>query len=290
MSVVQNNRFQTLLSVKSQIPLIFGILNVTDDSFSDGGLYSDCEKAVSHALQMLACGAAVVDIGAESTRPGSAGRSAAEELAVLIPVVSELRRISPSCVISVDTRKSEVARAVLATGADVINDVSGMSDEDMIRVIAETGAGYVLMHTRGTPETMHDSENLRYADLISDINVFFTECIHRAESAGVKKEQIILDPGIGFAKNSEDNLKLVRHADSFRMHGCPLLYGVSRKTFLSEFSDGAAPAERDYATVGALAYLTMEQVRFVRVHNVSAARSAMRTFAACCGGKISCWI
>ena len=264
------------------IPKIIGILNLTDDSFSDGGAYRTVENAVAHAEQMLAAGAMAIDIGAESTRPGASAQPEQIEIERLVPVIRALRERQPDCVICVDTRKAAVAEAVLEAGADVINDVSGLQfDPEMAQVIAKSGAGLVLMHMRGIPETMQNEENLFYQDLIGEINAFFEKQIAFAVNAGIRLDRIALDPGIGFAKTVTANWQLVRDAEQFRKHGLPLYYGISRKSFLGREKK---PCERDFATAGVLAYLTEKKVEFVRVHEPGAAEDAMRAFAAAMNG------
>ena len=217
---------QFFAPAQNGIPKIIGILNLTTDSFSDGGAYRRTEDAVAHAVRMLETGAVAVDIGAESTRPGSSGQTSDAEIAVLLPVIRNLRDRDEHCVICVDTRKAVVADAVLDAGADVINDVSGLQfDPAMADVIAKHSAGLVLMHMRGTPETMQNAENLIYPDLTGEINAFFEKQIGLAVSAGVRRDRIALDPGIGFAKSAQDNWKLVRDAELFRIHGLPLYSG-----------------------------------------------------------------
>lgn len=264
------------------IPKIIGILNLTDDSFSDGGAYRTVENAVAHAEQMLAAGAMAIDIGAESTRPGASAQPEQIEIERLVPVIRALRERQPDCVICVDTRKAAVAEAVLEAGADVINDVSGLQfDPEMAQVVARYDAGLVLMHMRGIPETMQNEENLFYQDLIGEINAFFEKQIAFAVNAGIRLDRIALDPGIGFAKTVTANWQLVRDAEQFRKHGLPLYYGISRKSFLGREKK---PCERDFATAGVLAYLTEKKVEFVRVHEPGAAEDAMRAFAAAMNG------
>ena len=264
------------------IPKIIGILNLTDDSFSDGGAYRTVENAVAHAEQMLAAGAMAIDIGAESTRPGASAQPEQIEIERLVPVIRALRERQPDCVICVDTRKAAVAEAVLEAGADVINDVSGLQfDPEMAQVIAKSGAGLVLMHMRGIPETMQNEENLFYQDLIGEINAFFEKQIAFAVNAGIRLDRIALDPGIGFAKTETANWQLIRDADLFRKHGLPLYYGISRKSFLGREQK---PGERDFATAGVLTFLTEKKIDFVRVHKPGAANDAMRSFVAARNG------
>lgn len=264
------------------IPRIFGILNVTPDSFSDGGLYLAAQDAVRHAEDMLDEGAAAIDIGAESTRPGALEVPAETETAMLLPVIEELKKRRPGCLISVDTRKADVACAVIDAGADIINDVSGLTfDPAMAEVIASKGAGLILMHMRETPETMQQQKNLVYQDLLEELNDYFAERIRFSNRAGICRERIALDPGIGFAKSTEQNLELIQHAERFRGHGCPLFYGISRKSFLGTLCARETASERDFATAGALAFLTEKHTDFVRVHAVAAARDAMTAYSAC---------
>ena len=245
----------------SGIPKIIGILNLTDDSFSDGGAYWTEEDAVAHAEEMLSSGADAIDIGAESTRPGAAAQPVQTEIERLVPVIRCLRERKPDCVICVDTRKAAVAEAVLEAGADVINDVSGLQfDPGMAQVVAKYDAGLVLMHMRGTPETMQNEENLLYQDLIGEI---------------------ALDPGVGFAKTAAANWQLIRDAEQFRKHGLPLYYGISRKSFLGR---DRAPQKRDFATAGVLAYLAEKKIEFVRVHNTVAALDSMKAYTAALNG------
>lgn len=267
---------------RSGIPKIVGILNLTPDSFSDGGSFQSVEEAVAHGERMLAAGADALDIGAESTRPGAAAVPDQLEIERLVPVVQRLRERQVDCAICVDTRKAEVAEAVLAAGADVINDVSGLQfDPEMARTIAAQDAGLVLMHMRGTPETMQNAENLVYQDLIGEINAFFEKQIGLAIAAGIRRDRIALDPGIGFAKTAEDNWQLVRDGACFRKHGLPLYYGVSRKSFLGREKK---PQERDFSTAGVLAYLAWKKIEFVRVHEPGAAKDAIKAFAAAMNG------
>lgn len=267
---------------RSGIPKIIGILNLTEDSFSDGGSFHSVDEAVAHGERMLAAGADAIDIGAESTRPGATAVPEQLEIDRLVPVVKQLRERKNAGVICVDTRKRAVAEAVLAAGADVINDVSGLQyDPEMARTVAAYDAGLVLMHMRGTPETMQDAENLVYQDLIGEINAFFEKQIGLAVAAGIRRDRIALDPGIGFAKTAEDNWQLVRDAELFRIHGLPLYYGISRKSFLGREK---LPQERDNATLGAMAYLAWKKIEFVRVHNPGAVRDAIQAFFAAVNG------
>lgn len=259
------------------VPRIFGILNLSADSFSGNGKVED---PVAQALMMLSDGADAIDIGAESTRPGAKEIPASDEMKLLLPVVKALREAAPDCVISVDTRKAAVADAVLSAGADIINDVSGLVfDSQMAETVARHQAGLILMHMRGTPETMQN--DLIYEDLICEINGFFERQIMQAESAGINRKFIALDPGVGFAKSAKQNFELIRNTEKFRCHDLPLFFGISRKSFLKEISGGADPAGRDFCTAGVLVYLASRNIEFVRVHNVRLARDVMGAYALC---------
>lgn len=273
----------------SPLPRIFGILNLTEDSFSDGGMHGTSPSdAAGYAEKLLDDGADAIDIGAESTRPGAKVRPEQEEISLLVPAVREIRKRRPDAVLSIDTRKATVADAVLSAGADIINDVSSFQfDSSMPQTVAShPGTGVILMHMRGTPETMQSPENLVYADLSGEINSFFTEKIGLAVKAGIPAERIILDPGIGFAKTPLQNLALIHSPEAFDRHRRPLLYGISRKSFLRTLDGSENAMARDPGTAGVLAYLAERHVAFVRVHNVAAARSVMRCFAACVSGVI----
>ena len=259
-----------------------GVLNCTPDSFSDGGSDNSSEAAVLRALSMLSEGAAIIDIGGESTRPGCPDVSVAEELRRVVPVVEMLRKACPDCAISVDTRKAEVASAALAFGADMINDVSGLQFSPAIaQIAAATGAALCIMHMRGTPATMQSPENLVYGDLLGEISSFLSAAAKTAESCGVSSDSIILDPGLGFSKNLEQNISLMAGMDKFHALGYPLLVGPSRKNFIGKLSAEADPVARDYGTCGASIALALKGVQIIRVHNVKAVRQALDVFCAC---------
>ncbi|HBC85986.1 MAG TPA: dihydropteroate synthase [Lentisphaeria bacterium] len=246
---------------------VAGILNVTPDSFSDGSRYFSRKNAVRRALELLDDGADIIDIGGESTRPGSDPVETAEEIRRVVPVVCELRKKRPDAVISVDTMKSDVAEESLDAGADIINDVSALrNSHDMGAVIARYGAGVILMHMRGTPKTMQS--DLKYRNLIGEINFFLKDAIGRAVEAGINFEKIAVDPGIGFGKSIGQNLQIVSGIRKFRKNRRPVLAGPSRKSFIGQVLGGVPAEERDWGTAGAVAYLAMEKVDFVRVHDV----------------------
>ncbi len=261
---------------------VVGILNLSADSFSGDGI-RDMQSRVN---QILLAEADMIDVGAESTRPGAREMDPAAEKALVVPAVRYLRQVC-SLPISVDTRKAVVADAALTEGANIINDVSGLKfDPEMIHVAARHKAGVVLSHSRGTPETMQDPENLKYDDVTEDVITFFRTQMEYAASQGVTREQILLDPGIGFAKNTEQNLELIRNCEVFRKtFDRPVFYGVSRKSFLGEITQVTNPAERDFATVAAITWLAAHHADFLRVHNVRGARDAVTVSSHLMKGK-----
>lgn len=257
-------------------PLVMGVVNVTPDSFSDGGLYFDANAAVAHGHELIAQGADIIDIGGESTRPGAQRPTVAEELARVIPVVEGLT--DAGAWISVDTMRAEVAAAAVAAGARIINDVSGgLADPQMAAVAARTGAGFVVMHWRGHS---HDMQTRAvYDDVTADVCRELADQAGAALDAGVAREQIVIDPGLGFAKTAEQNWVLLQHLSAFQDMQLPVLVGASRKSFLSKVGsrDGhPVPAEqRDFATAAVSVVLAQADVWAIRVHDVRS------TFAAC---------
>jgi dihydropteroate synthase len=257
-----------------------GVVNVTPDSFSDGGLYLDPGRAVDRGLELAAEGADILDVGGESTRPGSRPTPEAEELARVVPVVAALRKRT-SALLSIDTTKAAVAEAALDAGADIINDTSALRfDPAMAGVAARSGAGVVLMHMQGTPRTMQDAP--RYDDLIGEIGAFLAERIRVAAAAGVPAERVIVDPGIGFGKTFEDNLELLRRPEAFQALGRPLLLGFSRKAFLGRILD-RPPAERLEGTIAAAVLAVERGAHILRVHDVGPVARAVRTAEAILG-------
>ncbi len=252
-----------------------GIVNVTPDSFSDGGKFLDADAAVAHARALAADGADLLDVGGESTRPGAEPVSDEEEIARVMPVIRRLVD-EVKVPISIDTRKACVAQAAIDAGAEIINDVSGFeADPLMIGVAAVTGAGVCLMHMQGTPETMQN--NPTYADVVADVHRFLRERRDALIAAGVDQESICLDPGIGFGKSYEHNLALLRNCHSLHALGCPLLVGHSRKSFLGKLL-GDDTADRTQATVGVALGLAGQGVQILRVHDVRPVREALLAF------------
>lgn len=254
-----------------------GILNVTPDSFSDGGLYTSPERALRRAEELVEAGADIIDVGGESTRPFAKPVPLEEELRRVIPAI-ELIRKHLDVPLSVDTYKAKVAEEALAAGADIVNDVSALRfDPEMVKVCARYRAPVILMHMKGTPQTMQVDPH--YEDVLAEIRAFFEERISFAEENGIARERLILDPGLGFGKRLEDNLKIIKHADYFRGLNLPVMLGPSRKSFLGQLTSKEA-AERDAATVATVAYAVLKGVDLVRVHNVSFAKDAISVMEA----------
>jgi dihydropteroate synthase len=257
-------------SLLLQRPLIMAILNITPDSFSDGGRCSDIDHAVEVALQMEADGADIIDIGGESTRPGAAPVSSDDELKRVIPVIERLAGVL-KCAISVDTWKSSVAERALCAGAEIINDISGFTfDPDMAGVAATTGAGVVLMHTRGTPDKMQ--QNTVYGDMMAEVTAGLLASVARAAEAGVSMECMAIDPGIGFGKGAAGNLELIRRLSEFSSLGLPILVGPSRKSFIGMILGREQTDDRLFGTAAAVALSVSHGASIVRVHDVRAMR------------------
>ena len=247
-------------------PLIMGIVNVTPDSFFDGGRFYDPQQAVAHAVQLVEEGADLLDIGAESTRPGALPVDEEEEHRRLIPVVAAVAK-AVSVPISVDTSKAAVARAAIDAGAVMINDVTALrGDTTMVEVVAKTGAGLVLMHMQGTPETMQRSPH--YDDVIEDITRFLAERARFAMDRGIAHERIVLDPGIGFGKTLTHNVDLLANLDAFLQLGFPLLVGPSRKGFIGQLTR-QSPGGRAWGTAGVVALAVEHGANILRVHDVA---------------------
>ena len=246
--------------------LVMGVLNVTPDSFSDGGQFFGTATAVEHGLQMAADGAAIIDVGAESTRPGSASVSARDEIGRVLPVIEGLRQRT-DVPISVDTRKLEVAEAALGVGASMINDVAALSDERMAELAAEHNVPVVLMHMQGTPSTMQIEP--KYEDVVGEVLEFLLERAGAAERFGISKERIFIDPGIGFGKTLQHNLLLLKNIGRFVVAGYKVLVGTSRKSFIGKITGREKPAERIFGTAATVALCAAAGVSVVRVHDVA---------------------
>jgi dihydropteroate synthase len=256
---------------------VVGIVNVTPDSFSDGGLYLDPGAAVEHAFRLAAEGADLVDVGGESTRPGAPEISEEEELRRVVPVLTRLAASHFPIPISVDTSRAAVARAALDAGAALVNDVRALADPETARVVAASGAPVVLMHMRGTPRTMRD--RAAYGDLLGEVRSELAAAMARAVAAGVREDRIVVDPGLGFAKTPEQTAEVLARLRELLPLGRPILVGPSRKSFIGAIT-GVPPAERLPGTLAAVTAAVLGGATFVRVHDVAASRQAARVAAA----------
>ncbi len=246
--------------------LIMGILNVTPDSFSDGGQFIDTEKAIAHGVEMASQGAAIIDIGGESTRPGSEPVSINEEIDRVTPVIKSLSE-KINIPISIDTYHAEVAKAALDSGANILNDITALNDERMGELAAEYEVPIILMHMQGTPTTMQAEP--KYNNVVQEVLDYLIARANRAEKAGVPKERIIIDPGICFGKTLEHNLELLRNIDKFVATDYRVLVGTSRKSFIGKITGKTAPSERIFGTAATVALCAAAGVSITRVHNVS---------------------
>ena len=251
-------------SISFDLPKVMGILNVTPDSFSDGGKYNSENSAIDYALNMIDDGADIIDIGGESTRPGSDAVSLEDELQRTIPVIKKLVELKKDLIISIDTTKSEVARQALDSGASIVNDISGLtSDEKMIDVVKSYNAGIVIMHIKGNPKTMQ--QNPHYLDVVKEVKDFLSQQSNKATQYGIDK--IIIDPGIGFGKRVEDNFELIKRLEEFQSIGYPVMIGLSRKSFLGKTLNLNVD-ERDNATLIMETASVLKSARIIRTHNV----------------------
>lgn len=251
--------------------LIMGVVNVTPDSFSDGGRFLGAERAIEHGLRLHTDGADLVDVGGESSRPGAAPVTAAEEIRRVIPVIAGLTQAGVP--VSVDTSKPEVAAAALEVGALVVNDITAFGDPGMAPLVAAAGCGAVLMHMQGNPQSMQDDPT--YVDVAAEVGGFLVKRAISAEEAGVERKHICIDPGIGFGKAQHHNLQLLAHLDVLVATGYPVLVGTSRKSFLGQILDEPDPTERDVATAATVAIAATRGAAVVRVHNVEMTRQAV---------------
>ena len=259
--------------------LVMGVVNVTPDSFSDGGAYLDASRAIAHARTLMAEGAAIIDIGGESTRPGSEGVSADEELARILPVLDALS--GAEAAISVDTSKPEVMRAALAHGADMINDVNGFRAPGALEAVAGSNAALCIMHMQGEPRTMQLAPH--YDDVVREVGAFLAGRAEAAERMGIARSRIVIDPGFGFGKTLQHNLELLRNLGEIAALGWPVLAGLSRKSMLGTIT-GRPVGERIHASVAAALLAVLNGARIVRVHDVAATRDALAVLDALRGG------
>jgi dihydropteroate synthase len=262
-------------------PVVMGILNVTPDSFSDGGKFARRDAALAQARRMIAEGAAIIDVGGESTRPGASPATLDEELARVVPVIETLRAESP-VFISVDTSKPEVMRAATRAGADIINDVRALAEPGALEAAAATGAGVCLMHMRGEPRTMQDEP--RYDDVVEEVSAFLAGRIRACRDAGIETSRIAIDPGFGFGKNTTHNLTLLKHLGQFQSLGAPLAVGLSRKSMLAKLT-GRAVDDRTAGSVALAAIAVLNGARIVRAHDVAATFDAVRVASAAAQGE-----
>ena len=256
---------------------VMGVLNVTPDSFSDGGLWFKAEDAIRHAIEMVAEGADIIDVGGESTRPGASPVDTDEELRRVIPVIETIGD-EIDVPISIDTRKPEVARRAVEAGASIVNDTAGEDfTPEMDRVVAESGAGYVIMHSRGTPDTMKSL--VEYSDVVDDVARFLAKRVDQAGDAGVPRDGIAIDPGIGFAKTPSQSLQLLRGTHTFVDIGVPVLVGTSRKSFIGAVLD-LPEDQRLEGTLASITWAVAAGARIVRMHDVAPATRAVRLIEA----------
>ncbi len=266
--------------------LVMGVLNVTPDSFSDGGNFSNPSTAVEHALEMVEQGADIIDIGGESTRPGANPVSAKEEIGRVAPVIEKIREQS-DVLLSIDTMKAETARRALEAGADIINDVSAFeADSKMVDVAAETQAGVVLMHMKGSPQTMQN--NPGYESVLQEVGTYLKERMRFAAQHGVRHECMVVDPGLGFGKTIEHNLELLQGLPQLAECGRPILVGASRKSFIGHVTGQAVPAERRAGSLGAAAWASMHGAHILRVHDVIDTCDVCRLVDTLLAGEHSC--
>ena len=258
-------------------PRVMGIVNVTPDSFSDGGAHATVEAAVAHALRLADEGADVLDIGGESTRPGAAEITVDEELARVVPVIERLAQATP-LPISIDTSKPDVMRAAVAAGAGMINDVYALRREGALDAAASLRVPVVLMHMQGEPRAMQDAPD--YDDVVADVHRFLAERIFSAEMAGIEKKRIVVDPGFGFGKTAAHNLALLARFERFADLGVPVLAGLSRKRTIGELTGRDAPAERVHGSVAAHLIAVQRGAMLVRVHDVAATVDALKVWNA----------
>ena len=246
--------------------VVMGVLNVTPDSFSDGGEFFDSDRAIEHGVQMAADGAAIIDVGGESTRPGSGSISTDEQIGRVVPVIEALcERIDIP--ISIDTYNSDVAKAALEAGAGMINDITALSDERMAALAAQNDVPVILMHMQGTPATMQIEP--KYEDVVNEVRAFLLDRAGRAEQAGMPKDRIFIDPGIGFGKTLEHNLRLLANIEKFVATDYRVLVGTSRKSFIGRITGREKPVERLFGTAATVALCALAGVSIVRVHDVA---------------------
>lgn len=262
-------------NVELEEPVVMGILNVTPDSFSDGGAFNDPRQALMHARLMVEQGAQIIDVGGESTRPGAQAVDRETEMERVVPLIRQIKE-SSDVLISVDTRKADVAKAALSAGADIVNDISALRyDDEMASLVAHWQCPLILMHMQGSPEHMQD--NPFYADVVAEVKDFFSERIRFALEAGISHEQMILDPGIGFGKRVQDNVDIIRNLWALSEFEKPILMGLSRKRFLGSIAGEREASERDWESLVANLAAWKRGAQIFRVHNVAATVRGLKT-------------
>jgi dihydropteroate synthase len=251
----------------SKSPLLMGVVNVTPDSFSDGGNFLDTDKAIYHALKLWDEGADILDIGGESTRPGAVTVTPEEEQARVIPVIEGIKKRQPKAVISVDTRNADMMQKSIEYGADIINDISALTyDIESLNVVSKAQIPVILMHMQGSPETMQDRP--QYDDVVEEVFEFLKARIEVCVAAGIERSKIICDPGIGFGKTLEDNLKILKNLNKFHDLGCPIILGASRKSFIEKIVLGTSAEDRLAGSLAAAIQGLEQNVQIFRVHDV----------------------
>ena len=263
----------------SNAPLLMGIVNVTPDSFSDGGRYFDPKKAIAHALQLAKEGAHILDIGGESTRPGAEPVSVKEECRRVIPVIEGIKQSECHALISIDTRHAVVMEKAIAAGVDIINDVTALTGDDRsLEVVTKSGLPVCLMHMQGDPQTMQKSP--RYDDVLDDIFHYLQDRIQTCVDAGMDQKNIIIDPGIGFGKTLEDNRTILKNIDKFHDLNCPILLGASRKSFIGKICQNVTPEDSLPGSLATNLWGVQKKVQIFRVHDVAATKQAFDVFQA----------
>ena len=270
--------FDRWLKDPNRRPLVMGVLNVTPDSFSDGGRYLDPSVAIAHGRAMAEAGAAVIDVGGESTRPGSEPVAPEEQIRRIVPVICGLAGQIPA-IISVDTSRASVAQAALDAGAHLVNDVfAGRDDPDLLALVAARQASIILMHMLGRPATMQDSPS--YADVVAEVLHFLEDRVAAAQAVGIDRSRILIDPGIGFGKTVEHNLTLLRQISDLKSLNLPLVVGTSRKGFLGKITGEIAESDRPFGTAATVAWAVANGADLVRVHDVGPMAQVVRTIGA----------
>jgi dihydropteroate synthase len=268
-----------MIDFKKDPPLIMGVVNVTPDSFSDGGDFLDTQAAINHGLKLLDEGADILDIGGESTRPGALAVPPQDEQARILPVIEGLKKASSNCVISVDTRHADTMQKAIDRGVDIINDISALThDLKSIDVVSKAQIPVILMHMQGTPETMQNKP--KYDDVVQEIYDYLAARIEVCESRGIARHNIIVDPGIGFGKTLEDNLKVLKNLNKFQQLGCTVLLGASRKSFIEKICPDTPPEQRLAGSLAAAIQGLEQGVQIFRVHDVRETKQAFAVWKA----------